>query len=93
MESHRGADAFAAQDVAKLIQRLAEYTLGLQWEKTKGLGRTKSRCLWPSDAHPSHSVRCEARDCGVGLLPEWKQSGSVYPMLDREGQAVTAGQR
>jgi hypothetical protein len=29
----------------------------------------------------------------VGLLPEWKQSVSVYPMLDREGKAVTAGQR
>jgi hypothetical protein len=29
MKSHRGADAFAAQDVAKLMQRLAEYTLGL----------------------------------------------------------------
>jgi hypothetical protein len=50
VESHRGADAFAAQDVAKLIQRLAEYTLGSQWEKTKGLGRTKKQilmCLLP----------------------------------------------
>ena len=43
VESHSGADALAAQDAPKLIQRHAEYTLGLQWEKTKALGRTKKQ--------------------------------------------------
>jgi hypothetical protein len=79
------------------MQRLAEYTLGLvlQWEKTKELGRTKKQTPLPppSERTPRTAFVCEVCDCGVGLLPEWKQSVSVYRMLDREGQAVTAGQR
>src|SRR5215208_8308183 len=75
VESHREADAFAAQDVAKLMQRLAEYTLGLviQWGKTKGLGRTKKQTPLPlpSDRTLRTAFVYEVRDCGVGLLPEW----------------------
>jgi len=91
MKSHSGADACAAQDVAKLMQRLAEYTLGLilEWEESE-----RVRPDQKADAYvPTSSMRtprtafvCEIRDCRVGLLPEWKQSD--YPVLDREGQVV-----
>ena len=91
MESHRGADALAAQDVAKLMQRLAEYTLGpvLQQEYIESVRSDQKVAAFASSlrAHPSHSVRSR----GVGLLPEWKLS--VYPVLDHEDQAVPAAQR
>ena len=68
----------------------------LEWEESE-----RVRPDQKADAYvPTSSMRtprtacvCEARDCGVELLPEWKQSASVYLMVDREGQAVTAGQR
>ena len=96
MKSHRGADAFAAQDVAKLMQRLAEYTLGpvLQWEENERARPDQKVDAFASflRAHASHSVRLRGSTVGWAV-PEWKQSVSVYPMLDREGKAVTAGQR
>src|SRR5215207_10510621 len=71
MKSHSGADACAAQDVAKLMQRLAEYTLGLilEWEESE-----RVRPDQKADAYvPTSSMRtprtacvCEARDCGWG---------------------------
>ena len=95
MKSQSGADAFAAQDVAKLMQRLAEYTLGLvlQWEENERVRPDKKQTPLPPSSMrtPRTAFACKARDCRVGLLPEWKQS--VHLMLDGEGQAATGGQR
>ena len=77
------------------MQRFAEYTLGLLT-----LGRKRKALRWSQrkTSLPHSSERtcrtafiCKARDRRVGLLPEWEQR--VYLMLDREGQAMTAGQR
>ena len=98
MESHRGADALPAQDVATLMRRLAEYTPGpvLQWEESERVrpDREASAYVPPSSMRtPRTACFCQAHDCRVELLPEWIQSASVYPRLDRGGLAVTAGQR
>ena len=63
MKSHSGTDAFAAQGVAKLMQRLAEYTLGLvlQWEENERVRPDQKADAIASflDAHSSHSVRLQ----------------------------------
>ena len=97
MESHREADAFAAQDVAKLMQRLAEYTLGLviQWGKNERVRPDQKADAFASSlrSHPSHSVRLRGARLWGGAITGMEQSVSVYSMLDREGQAATGGQR
>jgi hypothetical protein len=56
VECYRGADALAAQDVAKLMQRLAEYTLGpvLQQEYIESVRSDQKVAAFASSlrAHP-----------------------------------------
>jgi hypothetical protein len=70
MKSHRGADAFAAQDVAKLMQRLAEYTLGLvlEWEENERArpDQKVDAFAYFLRAHASHSVRLRGTTVTVG---------------------------
>ena len=71
MGCHRAADALAAQGVARLMQRLAEYTLGpvLQLEYIEPIRSDQKVAAFAYSlrAYPSHSVRSR----GMGLLPEW----------------------
>jgi hypothetical protein len=61
VKSHSGTDTFAAQDVAKLVQRLAEYPLALvlQWEEDERVRPDQKADAFASFpyAHPSLSVR------------------------------------
>jgi hypothetical protein len=70
MKSSSGADAFAAQDVTNLMQRLAEYTLGpvLQWEANERARPDQKVDAFASflRAHASHSVRLRGATVGWG---------------------------
>ena len=79
------------------MQRLAEYTLGLvlQWEDNERVRLDQKADAFVASslrAHPSHRVRLRGARLWGGAITGMEQSVSVYPLLDREGQAVTAGQ-
>ncbi len=93
-QSRGEAGAFAAQSAAMLISVLPNTPRSAYVrKKTKKATPASKVAVLPSSSKrtPRTALACKAHKRSVGLLPEWKQR--VYSILDREGQAVTAGQR
>ena len=80
--------------MATLVQRLAEYTLGLvlQWEESERVRPDQKADVYlpPSSIRvPRTACVCEVRDRRVGQLPEWNnQSIQCWIVKAKRQQAV-----